>query len=386
MSVRRVILAIPLVVFAAIPVALHAETRRPMSFVDMIDMPLVQDPQLSPDGKRVAFVMFKSDWRANRPIGHIYRIDADGTNQVQLTFGERGESTPRWSPDGTRIAFVARRETDAASQVYLLDTSGGDARRLTTHPTAPGAIQWAPDGLAMYFTATDARSAEEREKDRLQDDVYAFEETNFKQRHLWSTDLDGKTRKLTDGDYSVGGYEVSMDGTKVVVSRAPSPLLEHNSQAEVWVMDRDGSNARQLTRNTVLESDPSLSPDNSMVVFRAGANAQFEGYYSEKIFVVPASGGAARLLVPDATYEVLDVQWAGDGKSVYFLANMGVHTELFNVDVGTAQVTQLTDDEHAIAAWTYGAGARTHVFTRNTPRVRAKCTHCRPMATPSHGA
>ena len=372
MSVRRVVLAILLVLGAAIPVRLHAETRRPMSFVDMMDMPLVQDPQLSPDGKRVAFVLFKSDWRANRPIGHIYRINTDGTDQIQLTFGERGEANPRWSPDGSRIAFLARRDNDANNQVYLLDTLGGEARRVTTHPTAPAAIQWAPDGNAIYFAAADARTADEREKDRLQDDVYAFEETNFKHRHLWVTDLDGKTRKITDGNYSVAGYEVSADGKKLAMSRAPSPLLEHNSQSEVWVMDVDGANATQVTRNAVLESDASLSPDNSLVVFRAGANAQFEPYYNEKIFVVPASGGAARLLVPDATYEVLDVQWAADGKSLFFLANMGVHTELLRVGVSDARVTELTGDEHTIAAWSYAAAANMHVFTRNTPARAAE--------------
>jgi dipeptidyl aminopeptidase/acylaminoacyl peptidase len=377
MSVRRQASCVCIALFFAVGMVANAQGRRPMTWVDVIDMPLIQDPQLSPDGQHVAFVMFRSDWRANRPIGHIYRINVDGSSQVQLTFGDRGEASPRWSPDGSGIAFLARRDGDSGNQIYLLDSSGGEARRITTHATAPGTIQWAPDGRAIYFIASDARTADEREKERLQDDVYAFEETNFKQRHIWVTDLQGQTRKLTEGDYSVGAYEVSSDGTRVVMSRAPSPLLEHNRHSEVWVMNSDGSNAVQLTRNAIPENDASLSPDNTTVVFRAAANAKFESYYNDKIFVVPASGGDARVLLPDATHEVLDVQWDGNSKDLYFLANMGVRSELLKVNVATGRVTELTGDEHSIAAWSYVAAAKTHVFTRNTP-ARASEVHTLP--------
>ena len=350
-----------------------AQAKRPLSFVDMISMPLVQDPQLSPDGTQVVFVMLQADWRANRPIGHLFRIDANGSNQVQLTFGERGESSPRWSPDGKAIAFLARRDNDASNQIYLLENLGGEARRITSHNTAPAALQWAPDGSAIYFTAPEPPTAEEREKSRVQDDVYAFEE-NFKHRHLWVADLSGKTRRVTEGDFTVLAFDVSTDGKRLTMSRAPSPLLEHNAQGEVWVMDANGTNARQLTTNTVPDNDASLSPDNRTVAFRAGANEKFEGYYNDKIFLVPADGGAVRAIAPQATYEVLDLQWAADSQTLYFLANHGVHTELMKADIATGRATPLTFDEHAIAGWTYVASAKRHVFTRNTP-TRASEVH-----------
>ena len=172
-----------------------AQDKRGRTFVDALEQPIVGDPQLSPDGKQILFTIDKADWKANRRIGHIYRINTDGTSQVQLTFGDRGEGSPRWSPDGKLIAFTTRRDPDTNNQIYLLSAEGGEARRLTNHPTAPGNLNWAPDGKSIYFVAADAKSAEEKERDRVQDDVYAFEENNFKQRHLWTTDLDGKTKK-----------------------------------------------------------------------------------------------------------------------------------------------------------------------------------------------
>ncbi len=377
MPIGRLLVAGVLAWYMFVPPAAPAQGKRPMSFVDIIEMPLLQDPQLSPNGTQIVFVMYRADWRANRPIGHVYRINSDGTNQMQLTFGERGASSPRWSPDGLSIAFLARRDNDASNQIYLLDTRGGEARRVTTHPTPPGSITWAPDGQSLYFTATDAKTAEEREKDRVQDDIYAFEETNFKQQHLWVTDLGGKATRLTEGAFSVGAFNPSQDGSRLVMSRAPSPLLEHSPQAEVWLMNADGTNARQLTRNAVPESNAALSPDNATVVFLAGANEKFEGYYNDNVFLVPAAGGNPRLLLPDGSYEVLDVEWTSDGKGLYLLANMGVHTELMHVDIASRRVRQLTSDEHTIGGWTYVESVQQHVFTRNTA-PRASEVHTLP--------
>ena len=276
-----------------------AEGKRGRTFVDSLEQPVVGDPQLSPDGTQILFTIDRADWKANRRVGHIYRINADGSNQVQLTFGERGENSPRWSPDGRQIAFTTRRDPDANNQIYLLSAEGGEARRLTSHPTAPGNITWAPDGKAIYFVAADDKTAEEKQKDTVRDDVYAFEENNFKQRHLWTTDLEGKTKRITEGELSVTGYELSADGSKIALTRMPSPLLEFLDRGEVWVMDATGANARQLTKNKVPEGNAAISPDGPTVMFTSASNEQFDIYFNDKLFLVPASGGQARVLLPE---------------------------------------------------------------------------------------
>ena len=359
-----------------------AQERRPLGVVDMIQLPSIQDPQLSPDGTRILFVMDAPDWKANRRVGHVYRINADGTGQVQLTYGERGESSPRWSPDGRRIAFLSRRGDDTHIQLYVLDAEGGEARRVMAHPTAPGDITWAPDSRLVFFTAPVAPSPAASEKKRLQDDVFAFEETNFDQEHLWVVDLDGKTTRITYGDYSVTDYTLSPSGSRIAMTRAPSPLLEHMRFSEAWVMDANGGNATRLTTNEVAESEPLVSPDGTQVLFTADANERFEPYYNDKLFIVPVGGGAARVLLPDVPYQVTSAQWTPDGRAVAFVANHGVHTQLMQVDLATRRVTALTSGDHTVGAWRLHARTGAHVFTVNTTTRPGEVYLLTPGATP----
>jgi Tol biopolymer transport system component len=316
-------LAATCAVLVALAPAAFAQSKRAMSPLDLIEVPRVLDPQLSPDGTQVLYVLDRPDWKENRRIGHIWRVKADGSHAVQLTHGQRGETSPRWSPDGRRIAFLARRGDNEDTQLYLLESDGGEARQVMKHPAAVSPPPPTPDGRTLFFISPEAKTPEEKDREKLRDDVFAYDE-NYKQRHLWTVDLgSGSTKRVTSGDYSVLGYALSTDGTKIVLHRSISPLLDNSDEGEVWVMGADGSGALQLTRNAVSESDAVLSPDNSQVLFTSSANAAFESYYNSTLFIVPAAGGEARPVLPDAP-NVDSVGWARDGKSIYYVASIGV--------------------------------------------------------------
>jgi len=356
MSRQHVVVTSACIVACAIVV--RAQSPRPMGIVDLINVPRIADPELSPDARSVVYTRGDADWKANRRISHLWRVGVDGGAPMQLTFGADGESSPRWAPDGRSIAFTAKRGDDEHAQIYLLPGDGGEARRLTTHASDVSGISWTADGSALYFSAPEPKTDDEKSRDNAKDDVYAYDE-NFKQTHIWKVTLATKTEsRITSGDYSITAYALSTDGTRLVFHRAPNPLLGSSADGEVWVAAADGSGATRLTTNTAPESNARLSPDNSRVLFISQTNARFEPYYNGRLFVVPASGGAARAVVGEK--EPLDVDramWSKDGRTIYFLANLGVHEELFSVPAEGGTPTQLTDGKHDIAGWSF-AGDR----------------------------
>ena len=340
------------------------QEKRPMTIVELIDVPSVGSPRLSPDGSQILYTRTDTDWEKNGRTTHIWRIAADGAGEVQLTNGEDGESSPRWSPDGTRVAFLAKRGENEHTQIHVMRNRGGEASPLTNHDSSVGSFQFSPDGKHIFFVASDPKSAEEKKKDKLKDDVFAFDE-DYKQRHLFrvATDGDGsqQAERLTEGDYSVIGFRLSDDGMRIAHHRSVSPLVDNRDEGEVWLMDADGGNALQLTDNTVSEFGAQLSPDGAHVMFLSDSSADFETYFNDNIFVLPAAGGAHRVLYEDMPHEVNSARWAPDG-SIYFTANTGVRTELFHGALDDDAPKALTAGDHSLTGWNFSAAAGKHVF------------------------
>ena len=350
--------------------------KRAMTPIDVLNVPLVEDPELSPDGGRLVYVLSEADWSANKRIRHLWWVDTAGGEASQLTSGE-GERNPRWSPDGRFLAFITQHGADVpqttgvqakrpSAQAFLLPANGGERAQLTHHATSVSQIAWAPDGSKLYFVAEDAKTDEEIERAQNKDDVYAYYE-DWEQRHLWSVSLDDKREeRITEGDFTVASYRVSRDGKMIAHHRAPSVLRDDGLKSEVWVMNADGSRATRVTDNAVPEQRAELSPDSSQVLYLTDSNGE-EYYYNRNIFVASAAGGDIELLLPDMPHGVQDATWSQDGRAIYFTANTGVRGELFRVDLPSQELHQLTRGDHTVTDWTYRPSDDKHVFRIDEP-------------------
>ena len=359
---RRSISVLIVLTVSLAPARGAAQGPRPMGLVDLLNVPRVGDPQLSPDGREILFTRSESDWKSGRRVTHIWRARIGSGDPMQLTHGAESENAPRWSPDGKTIAFTAKRGDNEFAQIYLLPADGGEAQPLTTHASAVSEIAWTPDGAALYFSAPEAKTAEDKAREKARDDVYGYEE-NYKQPHLWKVVVATKNEaRITGGDFAVTAYDLSDDGKKIVYHRAPSPLLGDSSRGEIWVANADGSGAVQVTKNDIPEGSVHLSPDNAQVLFVSGANAKLESYYNGRQFLVPSSGGEPRPIVGEK--EPLDVDsaiWSADGKSIYFLGNVGVHEEIFVTPAAGGAAKPLTNGKHNVGS--LGRAGNRLVFT-----------------------
>ncbi|HEY7292404.1 MAG TPA: S9 family peptidase [Vicinamibacterales bacterium] len=369
-TVARLALGIVGVLIAVAPTRpIAAQGPKPMSLVDIAELPRALDPQLSPDGRVVLYSVSHADWQRNRPVWQLWRQDIGGSAPVQLTFTPNGTIPigTRWSPDGTTILF------SRDGQLSLMPARGGEARQLTKHATGVTSPTWSPDGKVVYFVAADATSSDERERNRVRDDVYEYGE-DFKQRHLWKvTVATGAEQTLTSGDYSVTSYRLSRDGRHIAFIHAPTPLPGDEDRSDVWTMDADGQHAKALTSDAVAEYDPELSPDNRQVLFLANASSKLEPYYNQNLFIVSADGdGGPRALIPDFPYEFDRATWSPDGRSIIAVVNMGYHSEMFSIDAGSGKLTQLTDGHHSIPsapapAWNLEPSAGRLIYLLDEP-------------------
>ena len=138
---------------ALLAVASPASAQRPMSLQDLLGAVRVSDPQVSPDGRTVAYVRTTTDVESGARNADIWIVAADGSSAPKLLVGgAKSENTPRWSPDGRSIAFISTR--DGAPNVYLADAAGGNVRAVTK---MAGGVQpplvFSPDGATLAFVS-----------------------------------------------------------------------------------------------------------------------------------------------------------------------------------------------------------------------------------------
>jgi dipeptidyl aminopeptidase/acylaminoacyl peptidase len=133
-----------------------AEERKPVVTSDILKIKTIGQIDISPDGKRVVFVvtsMDKNEKEEYRYNSHLWMIDLEKfTPPLQLTFGERSDSSPVWAPDSTRIAFI--RTHESKPQIWILSLEGGEAYRVTSSEFGAHAPQWSPDGTKLLFSAS----------------------------------------------------------------------------------------------------------------------------------------------------------------------------------------------------------------------------------------
>jgi dipeptidyl aminopeptidase/acylaminoacyl peptidase len=369
----------PLPVLLAVIVALTmvsaaGAATRPYNVHDLVAMERLSDPQVSPDGTRVAFVITTMDLEANRGRSDVWLTPIDGGGARRLTTHEDGDHTPRWLDDRT-LLFLSSRS--GSSQVWRLAVDGGSPIQVTDLPVDVEGLRVAPDLSALFVAlsvfpdcedslpCTVARLEEQAERkttgriyDRLLVRHWDFWKDG-RRNHLFRIPIDdtampsGAPLDLmpgVDGDSPTvpwGGDEdhtVSPDGRWLVYT---AKVVDGSEEAwstdwDLWAVAADGSGeTRCLTAdNLAWDASPVFSPDGSTLAYLAMERAGFEADRFQ-IMLMDWASGATRKLAASWDRSPRGIVWARDGSALYATAdNIGNHS-LFRIDADSGRVSAL---------------------------------------------
>ena len=336
----------------------------------------VGTPRVSPDGKKMVYAVNEAVMTPDKSefVTQIWLSNLDTKRNVQLTFGEKSSSNPKWSPDGNWLAFLSNRK-DNRNQIYLLNLSGGEAEPLTDGKSAVTNFAWSPDGRSIALTMVDAKTEEEEKNDKGKNDSRWADE-NLKLARLYvlsvQKDANGKRepRKLTTENYQVEDFDWSNDGSRIAFGHVKSPVANDWPTSDVSIVEVASGKITDLANSPAAETSPLYSPDGkSIAVSTSDVPARWAG--SGIIQVFSTSGGPPKNAAGTFDAQPAVAGWSSDSKHIYFSEAKGTGTQIYSLDVAANRIDEIKTTPAVLSAISLNSSGTTFAFVRQTPNTPA---------------
>ena len=308
------------------------------SAADVFEMEYADDPQVSPDGSRVAYVRTSMDIMTDRGRRTIWVVDTDGGNHRPLVSGQGNYSSPRWSPSGDRLAYLSNR--DGKTQLFVQWLDGGETAKITTLPQSPRSIVWSPDGTQIAFTrfvpAKPPTLAEMPAKPKgaeWAEPATVIDRMTFRRdgggylptgnNQVFVVPADGGTpRQMTFGEYPISGSVSWMpDSQSIIFSSNRRENVEYQPrQNDLFAASIANGEITQMTDHAGPESNPAVSPNGRYLAYTSAADTR-QGYNRAVLKIKDLRTGESRSLTASLDRSVSDVQWASDSKALWVSYN-----------------------------------------------------------------
>ncbi|HKS28935.1 MAG TPA: S9 family peptidase [Pyrinomonadaceae bacterium] len=388
---KRLAVSLSILLIALVAAASHARAQaKPLTINELLKIRRVGDPQLSPDGRWVAYTVSDLNWDANRRVTQIYLISVDGGEPKQLTNAPQSSSTPRWSPDGKRLAFISSRE--GGPQVWTIDVATGEQKKVTNISTGASDPVWSPDGRMIAFVSDvypectnddcNRKRSDEADSSKVKAkiaDRLLFRHWNSwkegKRTHVFVAAVDGSSpaRDMTPGDFdappfSLGGpsdYAFSPDSKELVFARNTDKVEATSTNGDLFIVPVTGGEAQRITgKNMGADLSPVYSPDGRFIAYRSQSRAGFESDRWQ-LMLFDRKSGQSRSLTESLDTSVESITFTPDGQRIYLTGAERGKQLVYTVPTAGGTITRLITDGFNDDVKVSGDG-KTIVFSRMT--------------------
>jgi dipeptidyl aminopeptidase/acylaminoacyl peptidase len=378
--------ALALCLFAA---PLLQAQKLPFDVQGLLKLSRIGDPQLSPDGKTVAFTVQSIDLDKNTRPQQIWVAPLDGGPARQITTEGTGNQRPRWSPDSRQIAFLSDRS--GSNQIWTMNADGTGAKQITNLSTEADGVIYSPDGKHFVFTsevypdcADDACNKKKLEaekagksKARIYTSLLFRHWTMFqgpRRKNLLTVAVDGGPAKnLTPGPrdvppFSLGGpddYTISPDSTEVCYVANPDAQPAISTNSELYVVPLAGGESKKITLNPAADVSPSYSPDGKFLAYRM---QQRPGYESDRwrLAVLERATGKTAVLTEALDRNVTSFTWTPDSRRLVFAIEDRGRQTVQMISVTGGGVRALINGDSHVDDMQFTPDGKTMIFTENS--------------------
>jgi dipeptidyl aminopeptidase/acylaminoacyl peptidase len=302
---------------------------------DIFALQWVEDPQIRPDGREVAYVRMSYDIMTDRPKSTLWLMDVDAGLQTPLATGPGSHIAPRWSPDGKRLAYVSSSE-GGHSQLFVRWMQTGQTARITDLTETPGSLAWSPDGhsIAFIMLVRDEKpklgsAPEKPEGANWAEPLTVITDVQYRAdgegyltpgySHAFVVSADGGApRQLTFGAYNEEGpISWTPDNRSLLLSgnRHDNWRLDPVS-SQIYRVSVEDAKLTTLVDRTGPFHQPRISPDGSKIAYLGFEDRQL-GYQNVRVYVMDRDGGNSHSITDDLDRTVEAAEWAADGRSLY---------------------------------------------------------------------